>query len=173
MLVFTDLPPPLGAMSLVWADVSLEAVNVSRKGASATKRFQNPSPSDLKTGAFPKQCHGPNTNSGTSPPLPGGERKELIFFFLVRLHRPAGSWDTVRDRGGTFLFLVEAVPVLQELGTYFNTTLSRKLLCIQQLSGHFLPPSKPVSFRFPQLPIHTPKLPYLAQNLGYDTALQP
>ena len=82
MLVFTDLPPPLGAMSLVWADVSLEAVNVSRKGASATKRFQNPSPSDLKTGAFPKQCHGPNTNSGTSPPLPGGERKELIFFFF-------------------------------------------------------------------------------------------
>ena len=82
MLVFTDLPPPLGAMSLVWADVSLEAVNVSRKGASATKRFQNPSPSDLKTGAFPKQCHGPNTNSGTSPPLPGGERKELIFFLF-------------------------------------------------------------------------------------------
>lgn len=25
--------------------------------------------------------------------------------FLVRFHRPAGSWDTVRDGGGAFLFL--------------------------------------------------------------------
>lgn len=47
MLVFTGLPPALGTVSLVWADVSLEPVNVSRKGASATKRYQNPSPSDL------------------------------------------------------------------------------------------------------------------------------
>lgn len=88
MLVFTDRPPPLGTMSLVWA-VSLEAVNVSRKGASATKRFQNPSPTDLKTRAFPKQCHGPDINSDTLPPFLGGKK-----------------------------------------GTYFNTTLSRRLLCI-------------------------------------------
>lgn len=132
MLVFTDLPPPLGTLSLVWVDVSLEAVSVSSKGASATKHFQNPSPSDLKTGAFPKQCHGPDINSDTSSPFLGGKK-----------------------------------------GTYFNTTLSRRLLCVQQLSGHCLPPSKPVSFRFPQFPIHTPKLLCLAQNLGYDTALQP
>lgn len=70
------------ALSLVWADVSLEPVNVSRKGASATKRYQNPSPSDLKTGAFPRQCHGPNINSDTSPPIPGRERKELILIPL-------------------------------------------------------------------------------------------
>lgn len=38
-----------------------------------------------------------------------------FFFFLVHLHRPTGSWDTVWDRGGTFLFFVEAAPVLQEL----------------------------------------------------------
>jgi len=70
------------ALSLVWADVSLEPVNVSRKGASTTKRYQNPSPSDLKTGAFPRQCHGPNINSDTSPPIPGRERKELILIPL-------------------------------------------------------------------------------------------
>ena len=73
MLVFTDRPLPLGTMSSVWA-VSLEAVNVSRKGASATERFQNPSPSDLKTRAFPKQCHGPDINSDTLPPFLGGKK---------------------------------------------------------------------------------------------------
>lgn len=115
MLVFTDLLPPLGTLSLVWVDVSLEAVSVSSKGASATKHFQNPSPSDLKTGAFPKQCHGPDINSDTSSPFLGGKK-----------------------------------------GTYFNTTLSRRLLCVQQLSGHCLPQN--------QCPFVSPSSPSTPQS---------
>ena len=94
-------------------------MSASRKEAKATKCFQNTTPSDLNTRAFPEQWYGPNINSDSYPP-PGGKR---------------------------------------------GTSLSRRLLCIQQLSGHFLPPSKWVSFRFPKFSIHTLKLQYLAQNL--------
>lgn len=61
----------------------------------------------------------------------------------------------------------------EKKGTYFNTSLSRRLLCLRQLSGHFLPLSKRVPFCFPKFSIQTLKLQYLAQHLSYNRALQP
>lgn len=38
------------------------------------------------------------------------QKKSQETKFLVRLHHPAGSWDTVRDGGGTFFIFCRGGP---------------------------------------------------------------
>lgn len=64
-------------------------------------------------------------------------------------------------------------PLEWKKGTYFNTSLSWRLLCLWQFSGHLLLLSEWVPFHFPKFSIQTLKLQDLAQNLSYNRALQP